>query len=62
LSLDDITRELHKCVMETAFPENMKMFLINRLSEIEFRLSSGVSEKTQLASLIGAFIEIRNVK
>jgi DNA polymerase III delta prime subunit len=48
--------------METAFPENMKMFLINRLSEIEFRLSSGVSEKTQLASLIGAFIEIRNVK
>ncbi len=62
LALDDITRELHKCVMETAFPEQMKMFLVNRMSEIEFRLAAGVNEKTQLASLIGGFIEIRNTK
>lgn len=62
LALDDIIRELHKCVMDTAFTEQMKMFLINRMSEIEFRLASGVNEKAQLASLIGAFIEIRNVK
>lgn len=39
LALDDIVRELHKCVMETKFEENMKMFLISRLSEVEFRLA-----------------------
>jgi len=61
LALDDIVRELHKCVMETAFTEQMKMFLVSRLSEIEFRLASGVNEKPQVASLVGAFIEIRSV-
>ena len=48
--------------METAFPEQMKMFLVNRMSAFEFRLAAGVNEKTQLASLIGGFIEIRNTK
>jgi DNA polymerase III delta prime subunit len=28
LALDDIVRDLHKCVMETKFDENMKMYLI----------------------------------
>lgn len=39
LALEDIVRELHKCVMETKFDEQMKMFLIQRLCEIEFRLA-----------------------
>jgi hypothetical protein len=47
-------------VMETGFTEEMKMFLIGRLSEIEFRLAAGVIEKAQIASLVGAFIEVRN--
>lgn len=45
LALDDIVRELHKCVMETGFEEQMKMFLVSRLSEIEFRLAQGVNER-----------------
>lgn len=28
LALDDIIRDLHKCVMETKFDEQMKMFLV----------------------------------
>jgi hypothetical protein len=47
--------------METQFTEQMKMFLICRLSEIEFRLSHGVNEKAQIASVVGAFIEIRSI-
>ena len=62
LSLDDIVRDLHKCVMETKFEDNMKMFLVQRLSEVEFRLASGVVEKPQVASIVGAFIEIRQAK
>ena len=61
LALEDIVRDLHKCVMETNFEENMKMFLISRLSEIEFRLSHGINERAQVASVVGAFIEIRTV-
>lgn len=39
LALDDIIRDLHKCVMETKFDDQMKMFLVQRLSEIEYRLA-----------------------
>ena len=62
LALEDIVRELHKCVMDTRFDENMKMFLVNRLAEIEFRLAQGVNEKAQTASIVGAFIEIRTLQ
>ena len=61
LALEDIIRDLHKLIMETQFTEQMKMFLICRLSEIEFRLSHGVNEKAQIASVVGAFIEIRSI-
>ena len=62
LALDDIIRDLHKCVMETKFDDQMKMFLVQRLSEIEYRLAQGVNEKAQTASVVGAFIEIRTIK
>lgn len=60
LALEDILRELHKCVMETNFPEQMKMHLVMRLSEVEFRLASGANERTQIASVVGCFIEARS--
>jgi len=47
--------------METAFSEHSKMFLIGRLSEIEFRLAKGTNEKVQIASVVGSFIEVRSV-
>ena len=59
LATDDIVRELHSCVIDTGLNDQVKMFLINRLAEIEYRLSQGSSEKAQIASLVGAFIEIR---
>lgn len=62
LALDDIIRELHKCIMDTDFNEHMKMFLIGRLSEVEFRLSHGANEKAQMASVVGSFIEVRTLR
>ena len=38
----------------------MKLFVVQRLASIEYRLSLGVNEKTQLASMVGAFVEIRS--
>lgn len=62
LSLEDLVRELHAKVMETEFTEQMKMFLVCRMSEVEFRLAKGANEKVQIASVVGAFIEVRNIK
>lgn len=45
LSLDDIVRDVHLQAMSTKMPDEMKMFLINRLSEIEYRLAQGCNEK-----------------
>lgn len=60
-ALSDILREIHKNVMNIEFPEKMKIFLVKRMSEIEVRLSNGASEKLQLGSLIGAFVEARQL-
>jgi hypothetical protein len=37
-------------------PNEQKMFLVDRLGDIEYRLSLGCQDKVCLASLIGAFI------
>ena len=54
--------ELHKAIMKTKFTDEMKIYLISRMAELEYRLAQGSNEKTQVASLVGAFIEIRTIK
>ena len=60
LAVDDLVKEVHDELMKTELPTQMKLFLVQRLSTIEYRLSLGVNEKTQLASMVGAFVEIRS--
>lgn len=45
LSLDDVVRDIHTEIMRTEMNDSMKMFLINRLSEIEYRLAQGSNER-----------------
>ena len=59
LSLDDIVRDVHIQVMSTKMPDEMKMYLVNRLSEIEYRLAQGCNEKSQTGSFVGCFVEVR---
>ena len=61
-ALNDILKELHKTVMNVDFPEKMKLFLVQRMSEIELRLTQGSNDKLQLGSLVGAFVESRNLQ
>ena len=61
LSFEDIIREIHFQVMATKLPDQMKMFLVNRMSEIEYRLAQGSNDKVQAASFVGAFIEVRHI-
>ena len=62
LSVDDIVRDVHKQVMSTNMTDEMKMFVVNRLAEIEYRLAQGSNEKVQIASVVGSFIEIRSIR
>ena len=61
LAFDDVIREIHAQLMQTKIPDEMKMWLVNRLSEIEYRLAQGSSDKIQVNSFVGAFIEVRTL-
>ena len=54
--------ELHKSVMKTKFTDEMKIYLVSRMAELEYRLAQGSNEKAQVSSLVGAFIEVRSFK
>lgn len=45
LALEDIIAEVHKLLMRLDMKDNMKMFLVKRMAEIEYRLAHGCSEK-----------------
>ena len=62
LSIDDLIKDLHKAVMKTKYTEEMRIFIVSRLASIEYRLAQGSNEKLQMASLVGAFIEVRSFK
>ena len=62
LALEDVMSELHRAIMMTKFTDEMKIYLVSRMAEIEYRLAQGSSEKAQLASLVGAFIEVRSFR
>jgi len=62
LALEDLILELHKGVMKTKYTDEMKMFLVSRMAEIEYRLSQGSNEKVNIASMVGGFIEVRSFR
>lgn len=48
-------------VAKKDFPNAAMAYLMDKLSNIEHRLSQGVSEKIQIGALIGAFIIVRQM-
>ena len=40
-------------------PVRVKVELVERLAEVEYRLASGTNERLQLGALVGAFVEAR---
>ena len=47
--------------MNLEFPDEVTAYLLDKLSNVEYRLSHGVSEKIQLGSLVGAFVIAREM-
>eukprot|EP00919_Chromeraceae_sp_WS-2016_P018520 GHVR01043976.1.p1 GENE.GHVR01043976.1~~GHVR01043976.1.p1 ORF type:complete len:268 (+),score=48.66 GHVR01043976.1:767-1570(+) len=57
----DIVTCLHDKVSTINWPTEAIIILMTRLADTEYRLSLGCSERIQLGSIIGAFIEIRRI-
>jgi replication factor C subunit 3/5 len=55
LALADILRDVHAYVLKLKISEEVQMFLLEKMADIEYALSVGTSEKLQLSALIGAF-------
>lgn len=58
-ALCDITTELSVLVTGTELPDAVTAYLIDKMSNVEYRLSNGVSEKVQIGALVGAFTVAR---
>lgn len=55
LALQDIITEVHLLVQRIEFPHKIKIQVLERLAEIEYRLAGGSSEKLQTSAMIAAF-------
>ena len=60
LALSDILTETHLLLLRIDIPDRIKAPLIEQLSDLEYALSGGASEKLQLSGLVGAFQEARD--
>jgi len=59
LATADILRELHTLVQFMPFPTQTKILLLDKMSELEYRISQGASENVQLGALVGIFTIVR---
>lgn len=60
LALTDILTEVALLVHRLEIPESMLVELVLKMSDIEYRLAAGTSEKIQLSALIAAFYTARD--
>ena len=58
-ALVDINTSLAMRVTELEMPNECLVMLMDKLSNVEYRLSHGVNEKMQIGALVGAFIICR---
>ncbi len=59
LSSEDIIKSIHREVYDMEIPEEIKMRIIERLGEYEYRLNMGANEDVQLNALLAQFALMR---
>ncbi|XP_065566111.1 replication factor C subunit 5-like [Artemia franciscana] len=60
LALADILSELHAFMHKVELPPKVRIYLLEKLAELEVRLAAGTNEKLQLSSLVATFQTVRN--
>jgi replication factor C subunit 3/5 len=60
-ALTDVLREMPAFIMRMKITDDVRIFLLDKLSDIEYNLAMGASEKLQTSAMIGAFQIAREV-
>jgi replication factor C small subunit len=58
LSGEDIIVQIHRAMFDKSIPDILKVKLMDRIGEIDFRLTEGANERIQLEALLAYFILI----
>ncbi len=53
---EDIIGQIYRIMLEMAIPDRLKVDLIDRIGEIDFRIAEGANERIQLEALIAHFM------
>jgi len=56
LSGEDIIGQIFRAMMDMTIPDTLKIDLIDRIGEIDFRMAEGANERIQLEALIAYFV------
>lgn len=60
LALQDIVSEIfHTKVMKLDLSTQCKIFILEQMADLEYRIAHGASEKLQLSALVGIFQVVR---
>ncbi len=60
-ALADIVTEISLLTARKDLPDSAMAYVMDKLSNIEYHLSHGASEKLQVGALVGAFVGVRNI-
>ena len=59
--MQTFVKELFGYMRNTKMTASKRIYITERLAEIEYRISLGCQEKLALGSLVGAFMQIKNM-
>lgn len=55
MALQDILTEVYNYLELIDMPSNARVYVLDKMADVEYKLSTGANEKLQLTSLIGSF-------
>ncbi|PVD39041.1 hypothetical protein C0Q70_01668 [Pomacea canaliculata] len=61
LALQDILTEIHAYIHRIELPVSVRLQLLTKMADIEYRLASGASERIQLGALVAVFQNARDL-
>jgi replication factor C small subunit len=56
LSGEDVIRQIHRVIFDLSIPEELKVEVIDKVGEIEFRIVEGSNDRLQLEALMAYFV------
>lgn len=56
LSGEDIIGQIYRAMLDMSIPDRLKVDLVDRIGEVDFRMAEGANERIQLEALIAHFI------